>query len=216
MAPLDLKLLPGDAYYFIAHDHMIGKGRPHPRVPGIGLGAALLGELVLAGHLQVQDGNVYVVRRDPPSDVLLHTVQTQLLAQPQHRELSTWLAFLAVTALDNVTERLRMKRLLKEVEQRRIIGRRRVLVPADANEAAWQAVRLERLLNTNTRMGQADCFLAGLVSATGLMRHVLWDPETNHVGYGVLPFAIGALDPSLLAVVKQTEAAVGQAVLAPR
>jgi hypothetical protein len=216
MAPLDPRLPVADAYYFIAHDYMVGRRRLHPNVMGIGLGAALLGELVLASNLDVDNGNVYVIRREPPTDALLHAVLAEMLAQPQHRNLPTWVSFLSVTALVKVTDRLRMHRMLKQVEQRRIIGRRRVLVPSDVNEAAWQSVRLERLLNTNTRMGQADCFLAGLVSATGLMPHVLWDPDTNHVGYDVLPYAVAALHPALLAIVKHAEAAVGQSVLAPR
>jgi hypothetical protein len=216
MAPLDPRLPVADAYYFIAHEYMVGKRRQNPHVLGIGLGAALLGELVLARNLDVDGGNVYVIHRDPPADALLHSVLAQLLAQPQHRDLQTWVSFLSMTALVKVTDRLRMNRMLKEVERRRIIGTRRVLVPSDVNDAAWQAIRLERLLNTNTRMSQADCFLAGLISATGLMSHVLWDPDTSNVGYEVLPHAIAALHPSLLAIVKQAEAAVGQSVLAPR
>ncbi|HKX24252.1 MAG TPA: hypothetical protein VJM46_03360 [Candidatus Saccharimonadales bacterium] len=50
MAPLDPRLPVADAYYFIAHEYMIGKRRLHPNVIGIGLGAALLGELGMTGQ----------------------------------------------------------------------------------------------------------------------------------------------------------------------
>jgi hypothetical protein len=61
MAPLDPRLPVADAYYFIAHEYMVGKRRQNPHVLGIGLGAALLGELVLARNLDVDGGNVYVI-----------------------------------------------------------------------------------------------------------------------------------------------------------
>jgi hypothetical protein len=216
MAPLDPRLPVADAYYFIAHDYMVGRRRLHPNVMGIGLGAALLGELVFTGNLDVRGGIVYVIGWHPPGDALLHEVLAHMIDQPQHRDLPTWLAFLSVTALGRVSGRLRTSHMLTEVERRRIIGTRRVLVPSDVNYASWQAIRLERLLNTSVRMGQADCFLAGLVSATGLMPHVLWDPDTSHVGYDVLPHAIAALVPQLSAIVRQAESAVGQSVLVPR
>lgn len=205
-----------DAYYFIAHDYMVGKRRLHPNVTGIGLGGALLGELVFTGSVTVEDGNIYLLSQRPPADPLVHDVLADMRSQPQHRDLQTWLSFLSVTALVKVTDRLRMNRLLTEVERRRIVGTRKVLVPTDLNDASWQAIRLERLLNTNTQMNQIDGFLAGLVSVTGLMQHVLWDPDTNRPGYDFLPYVINALHPALLAIVKQAEAAVGQSVLAPR
>jgi hypothetical protein len=216
MEPLALRLPLSDSYYFIARDHMDQRGRLDPRIFGIGLAAGLLGELATAGVIGIHDGNLYVVSREPPADALLHGVAAQLLAQPQHRDLPTWMSYLAVTAEAKVADRLRMNRKLKEEERRRLIGKRRVLVPADRNEQAWQAVRLERLLNTGTPLWPADRLLAGIVSATGLMPHVLWDPGTNAAGYHYLPQAVAELEPPLLAIVKQTESAVGQAVLAPR
>jgi hypothetical protein len=216
MALLESWLPVGDSYYFIAHDYMVGRRRLNQRVMGIGLGAALLGELVLSGNVDVHGDGVYIISRNPPSDPQTHSLLAEMLAQPQHRGLRTWLAFLAVAAQGRVADRLKLRHLLKEVEQRKLIGSRTVLLPTDVNDAAWQAIRLERLLNTNTRMSHSDCFLAGLVSATGLMPHVLWDPSTNDVGYEVLPHVMNSLHPALHAIVRQAEAAVGQAVLAPR
>jgi hypothetical protein len=216
MYPLRLRMPVADSYYFIAHDHMDRRGRIDPRVLGIGLAAALLSELWWIGTIEVSDGGIFVVHREPPADPLLHNIAAQLMSQPQHRDLPTWMSYLAVTANVRVADRLKLNRRLKEVEHRRLIGSRKVLEPADRNEAAWQAVRLERLLNTNTSMHQIDGLLAGLVSVTGLMSNVLWDPETNHVGYAYLPTLIERLHPALLAIVKQAEAAAGRAVLAPR
>lgn len=216
MEPLALRMPVADSYYFIAHDHMDRRGRLDRRVLGIGLAAALLGELWWIGTIEVEGGNIHVIHRDPPADPLLHNVMAELLSQPQRRDLATWLSYLAITAEAEVGDRLKLNRRLKEVERRRLIGSRKVLEPADRNEAAWQGVRLERLLNTNTSVYQVDALLAGLVSVTGLMPHVLWDSETNHVGYGYLPTLIDSLHRSPAAIVKRAEAAVGRAVLAPR
>lgn len=217
MAPLDLPV--ADAYYFISHEYMGGTGRCrlHPRVLGIGLGAALLGELVLTGNLDVHEGSVYVTRRTPPCDRHVRAVLETMIALPQHRELRTWLAYLAEEiASDQVVGRLHMRRLLTEVHERRLIRTRRALVPTDINIAAWQEVRLARLLNTRRVGRHADAFLAGLVDATNLTSHVLWDPETSAEGRALLPLLIKGLDPAFGSLVSYTRAAVGGVALAPR
>ncbi|WP_432829336.1 GOLPH3/VPS74 family protein [Dactylosporangium sp. CA-092794] len=214
--PLALRMPLTDSYYLIAHDFQVGRHRLDGRVLGIGLAAGLLGELVLAGAIDVHDRTVYVARRDPPRDPLLRELTALLVSQPQHRDLPTWLAYFAVTAQPWVVERLRRDRRLRPVDRRGWVRWRRVFVPADPNEAAWQAVRLERLLNTATPMRHADVFLAGIVAATGLLPHVLWDPKTNTAGLTYLPWAVDRLDASLLAIVTHADAAVGRAALAPR
>lgn len=215
MSPLRLKMPVADSYYFVAHDYMAGRRRLDRRVLGIGLAAALLGELVVTGVVAVSGERLYVLHESPP-DRLLYDINVQLLGQPQHRDLPTWLAFLAVTAEAKVTERMQASRRLDEVELRRVIGKRRALMPADVNEAAWQALRLERALTTAADMTHADLFLAGIVQATGLLPHVLWNPDTSNIGNLVLSRVLPLIDPSLLAIVRQTEAAVGRSVLAPR
>ncbi|GAA4263748.1 GOLPH3/VPS74 family protein [Dactylosporangium darangshiense] len=215
MAPLDPRLPPADAFYFIAYE-ATRRRRSGSRVVRIGLGAAVLGELVMAGGLAVDGGGRVHVRQRALPDPLLRDVLDLMVMQPQHRELSVWMAFLAEEAEDWIVRRLRQQRLVHDVVERRLIGSVRVTVPADANEAAWESLRLERLLNTRTPMVLADSFLTGLVAATGLINHVLWNPETSVVGRAVVPDVIAALPPELLAVVRQCEAAVGQTVLAPR
>jgi hypothetical protein len=214
--PLALRIPIADSYYFIATDRRLGRGRTSPRVLGIGLAASLLAELWIVGTIEVGDGKIYVVHLEPPADPLLHNIAAYLISQRHHQDLATWMAYLAVTAEAKVADRLKMARLLKEVEQRRLVGKRKLLVPADGNEAAWQSVRMERLLNTHSRMYQVDCFLAGIVSVTGLMPHVLWDPETNDAGFSYLHRVFAGTHSSLMAIIRQAEAAVGQAVLAPR
>jgi hypothetical protein len=110
-----------------------------------------------------------------------------------------------------------LARLVTPVMQRKLLGGYRTTHrPTDANLAAWQAIRLERLLNTHAPMSQADGFLAGLVVATGLTWHVLWDSTSAVHGSTYLPRVVAGLHPALRQLVGHTEAAVGQTVLAPR
>jgi DNA-binding ferritin-like protein len=104
----DSTVLLADDLFTVAHDDRTGRPRVGPRVLGLGLAAALLGELIFFQNLAVEDGAVYVISREPPRDSLAHATLTQLLTQQQHREVRTWLAFLAETAVDLVAERIRV------------------------------------------------------------------------------------------------------------
>ena len=54
-----------DSLYLIAHDPATGRARLGPRQLGLGLAAALLGELVLGGLVELVDGAVWVSDRQP-------------------------------------------------------------------------------------------------------------------------------------------------------
>src|SRR3954465_3853731 len=95
-----------NSYSLIAPDDRTGRSRLHPRATGLGLAAALLGELMLFGRLRAMTGDLYVVSQEPPGDSLSHTLLDLLLAQPQHKEIRTWLAYLSQEAADQVGERL--------------------------------------------------------------------------------------------------------------
>jgi hypothetical protein len=208
--------LLADQFYFIAHDDRAGKRRLAQRALGVGLAAALLGELVITGHVDVHDTSVYIISREPPRDALSHRVLSLLANQPHHRDVRVWLAYLAEIAPDQVAERLVLVGALRQVSHRRLIGTRTTYVPADQNRAAWQSIRLERLLCSYGMLHVSDAFLAALVSATGLTWHVLWDPATSAPGLRNLPHVIHHLPQPLRGLAGFTEVMVGQVVLAPR
>jgi hypothetical protein len=205
-----------DQYYFIAHDDRAGGRRLHPRVVGIGLAAATLGELVMRDRLRIEGGDVYVAFREPLDDPLMDFAMQRLMVQREHHDVRTWLAYFSEAAMDKVIERLQEAGRIYPVRHRRLTGAHIAYQPTDLNLSAWQAVRLERMLNGQERMASNDAFLAGLVAATGLTWHVLWDPNTSAAGLAYLPQVISRLHPSLHELVSFAEAAVGQAVLAPR
>ncbi|MER5701512.1 GPP34 family phosphoprotein [Micromonospora sp. NPDC002296] len=204
-------MLTADEFYLIAHNDSRGRAKLHPSAVGICLAAGLLGELVLSGRITVSTGNVTVTDRRPPADALAHTVLDQLIGEPQHQSVRTWLSFLGQSAATSVAERLARAGVLHRQESRRLLRTTIGYVPIDLNAVAWPATRLRALLDRPEPPAVPDALLFGLVSAAGLTREVLWsaNPRAQH-RLGVL---IPALPPPLKELVAHAEAAVGASVL---
>jgi hypothetical protein len=167
--------------------------------------------------LRVAD-QFYLIAHDdrPPADVAAHLVLSSIMASP-HRDVSVWLAYLAESlAVHVVTDRLIAAGVLVTLRHRRLLGTRTEHVLLDATAAPWQSVRLANALDARQRLWAADALLAGLVNATGLTPHVLWDRKASTIGLDYLPRVVATLPPSLHNLVAHVEAAVGRLVLAPR
>ncbi|MEH1017595.1 GPP34 family phosphoprotein [Micromonospora sp. CPCC 206060] len=204
-------MLLADEFFLIAHTDSRGRARLNPVATGLGLAAALLGELVLSGHISLNAGLVGLVDRRPPADALAHTVLDHIVNEPQHQAVRTWLNFLAQSAAGSVGERMTRNGTVHREESRRLLRTSVVYVPVDINAAAWPATRLRALLDRPEPPTVPDGLLFGLVTATGLTREVLWaaGPRAHHR----LSVLIAALPPPLKELVMHTEAAVGAAVL---
>lgn len=209
-------VLLADDFWCIARRDWNGRPLVHHRVLGLGLAGALLGELVLFGRLVIRDGEVRVVPGGPIMDSLASWTLAELIRQPQHREVRTWLAFLAELAPDYVGRRLERAGVCRREESRRFGRTRLAWLPADINVVAWRPVRLAGLLTSERPIGVPDAVLAGLVAVTGLAGAVLWQPEQRESGMARLPEEVARLDPSFHHLLAFVEAAVGDAVLAPR
>jgi hypothetical protein len=212
--------LLADQFFLIAHEDRTGRSRLHPRATGLGLAAGLVGELILQRRVGVAHGELGVVNREAPGDVLAHNVLDLLIAQPQHRELRTWLNFLAQDAAVQVGERLLRAGVVEPVIRRRLLGQQTMTyMPRNSNQrnaAAWASVRLANALVYRRAMDLADRVLAGIVYATGLTRHVLWDVEAHRPGMTYLYSVVESLPPDLHELVVHTEACVGSVLVAGR
>lgn len=211
--------LLADQFYLIAHEDRTGRSRLHPRATGLGLAAGLIGELMLLGRVRAAEGEMHVVNREPPGDVLAHSVLDVLLAQPQHRDLRTWLAFFAQDAAAKVGERLLRTGIVEPVTRRRLLGTQVLYMPVNSeqrNAAAWASARLANILVQGYAMENADRALAGLVHATGLTRHVLWDFAVHRPGLTYLYNVVDSLPSSLRELIEHLEASVGSALAAGR
>ncbi|GGN37145.1 hypothetical protein FHR83_006462 [Actinoplanes campanulatus] len=209
-----------DQYYLIAHEDRTGRSRLHPRATGLGLAAALLAELVLEGRIGVNDGDLLVLDRRPPRDALNHDILDLLNAQPQHRDLRTWLAFLAQDAGLRVAERLMRVGAVELVTRRRMLGTTQTLyMPNSArqrNAAAWASTRVANMLVRGLDLNLTDRMLVGLVVATGLTRHVMYGFENYPHIYHGLPSMIASLPSDLRELVECTESSVGSALTVGR
>ena len=208
-----------DQFFLIAHEDRTGRSRLHPRATGLGLAAALLGELMLEGRLRCFDGDLYIESRQPPRDSLAHNVLELLISQPQHRELRTWLAYLSQDAADRVGERLMRSGAVESVTRRRMLSTQTFYMPnneVQRNAAAWAPMRLANIMVRGLEMSISDRVLAGLVVATGLTRHVLWDFEVHRHALTQLPTAIGSLPEDLRQLIEHTEASVGSVLAVGR
>jgi hypothetical protein len=208
-----------DQFYLIAHEDRTGRSRLHPRATGLGLAAALVGELMLLDRVRVYGGELCVVSREPPGDALAHNVLDLLIVQRQHRELRTWLAYLAQDAATRVGERLLRAGLVEPVVRRGLWGTQTHYMPTNPeqrNAVAWAPVRLANILVQARGMSITDQLLVGLVYATGLTRYVLWDHPTHRSGLSYLFAVVDSLPGELKELVEHTEASVGSVLAAGR
>jgi Golgi phosphoprotein 3 (GPP34) len=209
-----------DQYFLIAHEDRTGRSRLHPRATGLGLAAALIGELMLAGRLRIIDGDLHIVSRQPPGDALAHDILDLLIAQPRHREVRVWLQFLAQDAAVRVGERLMRLGAVEPVTRRKMLGSTTTLYmpnnAAQRNAAAWAPARLANLLVRGVPMSVSDRMLAGLIAATGLTRHVLYDYDMHRDAFHSLTDAIVSLPGDLRELIEYTESTVGSALTVGR
>jgi hypothetical protein len=214
---LDMPLPLADELFCVAHDDRTGRCRIHHRVAGLGLAAGLLGELILRGRVDLAaDGGLRVLNTASVRDVLAQSTLSLLLAQPQHREVRTWLVFLGERAVESGAERLAVTGIWQRAERHRL-GRTRVSYrPTDANTVFWRTSRLARALTSTEPLGPQDAVLAGLVAATGLTDVLLWQLDTRYGCLTRIAAEVKRLPRSLCHLVASTEAAVGDAVLTPR
>lgn len=207
-------MLLADELYFLAHEDSTGKARLHARALGIGLAAALLGELVLFERITIAQDLVSVMDRRPPDDALAHTTLDQLAGEQQQHTVRTWLTFLAQTAAADVAQRLARAGHVQVVQTRRLFGTTKTHVPVNPSAAAWPENRLRHTFTQGKPISIPDATLAGLAGAAGLIDRFLWDADSNARRY--YSYAVQSLPVPLRDLTAHTEAAVGDAVLSHR
>jgi hypothetical protein len=201
--------LLADDLFLLAHNDVTGKPRLHPRVAGIGLAGALLGELALFNRVDIRSGAMAVVDPRPIPDKLANSVLRQMEADARVRPVSAWLTRLAPTTNDSVAARLAEAGLLNKA--RSGLLRRETWAPTDMSAAAWPATRLRSLLTRYEPLTVPDATLAGFAVACGLVQQVLWDTVPDIRRY--LDYVVANLADPLRDLIAQTETAVGNAVM---
>lgn len=204
-----------DHLFLIALDERTGRPRLSPRVLGLGLAGALLGELVLEGKIVIEDGHVSVRDRRPPADALAHTTLDHLVAEHGRHPVRSWLPFLAQRATEQVGERLWRAGMVHRERVRRGLRRAEpVYPPADPNAAYMPTARMATALGQRLQVTWDEAALAGLLLATGLDSHVLYAAGPGARDY--LQHLVEQLPTSLHELVWHVHAACGDAVLTGR
>jgi len=200
-----------DDLWLIAHHEISGKPRLAPRAAGLGLAAALLAELALAGSIGIWPAGIAAGGRPEPADGLAHAVLGRVLRE-QHT-VRDWLLYLARTAEDDVAARLAGAGYLDRVPSRRPWRGPR-WVPADPDCAFAPVNRALAALDPARAAPDTAAALAGLAAACGLGPRVLmYAPPKARRG---LEDAAGQLPPGLRYLITQARAEVASAVLAHR
>jgi len=221
----------------LAHDER-GRSRLHARATGIALAAGVLAELILSGHVTIRDSRVSARplnrvgeafpdsragligpdRYPPPADSVGHAVYEQIAHEPQAHQVRTWLGGLAPTITEAVAGRLTRLGLVT-TEQTGMLRRTNRYVPIDINAGAAISVRLaRRFTRQDPQLDWDDAVLGGLSRATGLINQVLHDDPTGEGRRHLtqVMHQIRVQEPPLIDLLANTEAAIGDAVLAHR
>ncbi len=210
------QLPPADDLYLTAHDTPRGRSQLSPVTLGLGLGAALLGELMLWRRIDLVETQLVVIDERPTGDAASSAVLEQLRREEGRHGVRDWLAYLSTgIATDLVERRLSRAGLIRRVEKRGLLGTKVAFVPTDSMTAGWPATRIRTKATRDESLDVADLLLAGLILATVLDHHVLATLGARDRARLFDQFR--RLFPAMLQqLVSQAEAAVGDAVMARR
>jgi hypothetical protein len=203
-----------DDFFLMAHEESSGKLLLAERIAGLGLAAALLGELALAECIELREGALTVLDSSPRDDVLSGRV-LEFLKQEQH-PTRTWLAFFGQSAHTEVGRRLAADGLLVREARKRPWQDGR-WVPVSTAVAVRPTALLCTQLIRGHGLDRRDLVLLGLLRATGLDQPVLWEVrQSSPDALRAAAAQFGSLGASLTELITQTEAAVGSAIATHR
>jgi hypothetical protein len=171
-----------DDLFAIALDHRAGRHTIADHTLRIGLAGALLIELLLEDCVQAVGERLRVTGEKPGDSVTLR-IHEHLKAEPEHT-LRTWLLFVAKTAVEEVGERLALRRLVRRNVNRRLLGADVVRWEAPSDRIAvaldWRATRLAMKLGAGaiaefSIATLSDASLVALCHATDITQRLLRD-----------------------------------------
>jgi hypothetical protein len=227
-APLAL----ADDFWMAAHDQMSGDCYLRPKPLGIGLGAALLCELVVANWINVDGDALYLhpaagthplPDHDPATRGLLEALVGRVRASAEgssrhaHHVVSLSVDE-EIRNLENgaaqelVEQRLRRSYPSVVQEERRaglFRANRLVLRPADTNVSGWPSTRIKLRLRAAEVLGEQDLIFAGLLIATGLESKALSDLNNRERSF-LARQTQTSLRRALMQLVISAETAIGR------
>jgi len=217
--------LPGplaDDLWRIDHEDTTGRLWVDEAGMSLGLAAALLGELWLGRHIRIGQGGLQVAVGLPlPAHELTGSVVRLLLQEQSNFELSSWLAYLARTSYERVTQRMAATGHIQR-RRRHLVGS--AWLPTYTKQALAPLLLLRQKLRLGHPLVCYELALAGLMSASGLQDVLLYgaseqDTLRDRLGewlrWSDMPPALGELLSCTRAAVGR-EAMTGRAAITSR
>jgi hypothetical protein len=209
-----VSLALADELFLITHDLQTGKGKLGEPALGLGLAAALLGELVFAGCVAIDGGRLLLGEYAPPaerlSEVLFTHTREQILGSGT--TVRDWLAEHRKLVVDLVADRLVRSGEMRR-EQHRRLGRTIVrFYPVRPGDAFIQAQRLPSYLRNRVEITMADVVIATLAIVIAPSGGLL---ELDPVGRDHLDQLVPLLPLPLRELLSITEASVLAALRSP-
>lgn len=204
-----------DDFYLTAHDTAKGRCRLTSAPLGVGLASGLFAELILSYRITLRGPHLTVLDDSPTDDLATAALLAQLSAG--HRsEVRGWLAYLSSGLVADLVAR----RLLRDDKVRRaprhgFIGATITYIPVSAPVSGAATARIRRAADRTDPLGHSDLALLSLLLATGLGAPLL-DPAPPHARRHLDALLARDLPATLRHLTTQTEAALGDAVLAGR
>nr|WP_296067055.1 GPP34 family phosphoprotein [uncultured Actinoplanes sp.] len=226
MPSLDQSKLADDLW-LAAHDTPRRKSQLADRPLSLGLGAALLGELLLAGSIAIDGGAIFLRFAAAPDDPALAPVVNQMKGEDHSRrrqlpgaheqsglKLREWIQYLAVDnrAHDLVTNRMSRAGLIHREDRRSLFGGVTVrYTPRDSIISGAPVSRVNVALERRHELDQSQLALAGLFLATGLHQQVFANQTPDD--RAELGRQLKTLHPMLRELLRAAEQVVGEAVM---
>lgn len=167
------------AFFLLVHDPFSGKLQISEDMLGCGLAGAQLGDLMIAGRLQMVGGRVTAVDAGGAgADEIADFVVDSIVRQPETHVVRTWTENLGPLLVELVARDVVASGLLRRETGGGLLRRKVDRFPAvDLLKAAAPKVRLEHSLRNPQELDLALGFLATLVWALGVDR--ILDPNLD-------------------------------------
>ena len=216
-----------DDFWLIAHDSVNGKPQLAASPLSTGLATGLLVELLFAGNIAVQNGQLYPQLVPAPEDSALSPVvrlieeedraqrrQAGLMHRQSALDLRQWIKYLGIDnrAADLVTNRLSQRGLVTLEQRRKMFGGPvSRFVVRDSYISGVPAVRLVTGLQRRELLDHQSLALAGLLLATGLHQQALESLTPDDRSR--LADQLRGMNPMLRELLRCGEQIVGEAVM---
>jgi hypothetical protein len=176
-------VLADDVYWLVHHD-ATGRPRTAGRPAAVMLAAAVLAELVAAGHACVVDGRVAAHVPVTAGDSLHAGVLAQIIAEDERYTLRQWLQSLAEDMGERVTERMV---LAGRAARCRTSMWHRVQVVANPGDhsPAWVHAGLVDAVSRGDVLDQRQLFLLALAQHSSMTEHPLAGVDALHARYAL-------------------------------